>query len=153
VTLRRRLGGRAGHAPHCSPIVDINTEHTGWAGARLHLHLESGGGGGCSSSSDCSCSTAAAAVGPAQAAVGAKEGATAAPTPAPGEGGLFPSPLCFQSPEIAAAALRPCSVFSSALALFSSALCFQSPEICCMLYKLLAHCSLQRLLLIDHEYK
>jgi hypothetical protein len=42
-----------------------------------------------------------------------------APTPSAGKGGLFPSPLCFQSPEIVVAALRPCSVFSSALALFS----------------------------------
>jgi hypothetical protein len=67
----------------------------------------------------------------------------AAPTPAPREGGLFASPLCFQSPEIAAAALCPCYVFSSALALFSlllSVFNLQRFATCCINCLLIAHC-------------
>jgi hypothetical protein len=45
---RVRVSALLGHAPHCSPITDINTEQTSWVGVRQRrLHLESGGGGGC----------------------------------------------------------------------------------------------------------
>jgi hypothetical protein len=132
-----RVSALLGHVPHCSPIADINTEQTGWAGARQwRLHLESRGGGGCGSSDDCSSSTTTATAGPDQATVGAKEGATAAaPTPAKGEGGMFPSPLCFQSLEIAATALR-LALFSLLLSVFN----LQRFATCCINGLLIAHC-------------
>jgi hypothetical protein len=68
--------------------------------------------------------------------VGAKEEATAAaPTPAKGEGGMFPSPLCFQSLEIAATALR-LALFSLLLSVFN----LQRFATCCINGLLIAHC-------------